>query len=185
MFFWMWEFGLGKPSLGSLTLTEELQIAVRTEACRPFKSTRVRHSSRAPKAEAVKTVKWGGQDIIWWKDWSWDIPMPINCPYDTPWWLKLCVGYRNRTWYIHGITLWKYLYLIYTMYIPEPVYIPCLYHTYTKTQKVIHGECFPLFLHGNSTQTIPHELHHKFPHGCADASGESNKNGSNVYKLNQ
>ena len=138
----MWEFRRGKPHLGRLSLsvteTEELQLAVRTEACRRFQSTRARHSSRAQKAEAVK---WGGQDIIWWKDWSWD--MPTNCPYDIPWWLKLYVGYRNWTWYLHGITLWKYLYLIYTMYIPEPVYNPCLYYTYTKTQKVIRGGCFP------------------------------------------
>ena len=47
----------------------------------------------------------------------------------------------------------------------------------------------PLFLHGNSTPTIPHELRHlqrsKFPHGCADASGESGRKGSNVYEVNQ
>jgi hypothetical protein len=47
----------------------------------------------------------------------------------------------------------------------------------------------PLFLHGNSTPTIPHQLRHlqrsKFPYGCADASGESGRKGSNVYELNQ
>ena len=47
----------------------------------------------------------------------------------------------------------------------------------------------PLFLHGNSTPTIPHQLRHlqrsKFPHGCADASDESGRKGSNVYELNQ
>ena len=47
----------------------------------------------------------------------------------------------------------------------------------------------PLFLHGNSTPTIPHELRHlqrsKFPHCCADAADESGRKGSNVYEVNQ
>ena len=47
----------------------------------------------------------------------------------------------------------------------------------------------PLFLHSNSTPTIPHELRHlqrsKFPHGCADAADESGRKGSNVYDVNQ
>ena len=46
----------------------------------------------------------------------------------------------------------------------------------------------PLFLHGNSTPTIPHEFRHlnrsKFQYGCADASGESGRKGSNVYEVN-
>ena len=39
---WMWEFGLGKPRLGglSVTETEERRIAVRTEAGRRAQSTR-------------------------------------------------------------------------------------------------------------------------------------------------
>ena len=47
----------------------------------------------------------------------------------------------------------------------------------------------PLFLHGNSTPTIAHLLCHlqrsKFPHGCADATDESGRKGSNVYEVNQ
>ena len=47
----------------------------------------------------------------------------------------------------------------------------------------------PLLLQGNSTPTIPHDLRHlkgrKFPHGCADASNESCRKGSNVYELNR
>ena len=49
----------------------------------------------------------------------------------------------------------------------------------------------PLFLHGNSTPTIPHQLRHlqrsKFPLGCAqaDASNKSGRKGSNVHELNQ
>ena len=48
----------------------------------------------------------------------------------------------------------------------------------------------PLFLSGNSTPTIPHQLRHlqrsKFPHGCANALTESgSKKGSNVYEVNQ
>jgi hypothetical protein len=48
----------------------------------------------------------------------------------------------------------------------------------------------PLFLHGNSTPTIPHQLRHlqrsKFPYGCTDASDESGTGkGSNVYEVNQ
>jgi hypothetical protein len=47
----------------------------------------------------------------------------------------------------------------------------------------------PLFLHGNSTPTIPHELRHlqhsKSPHCCTDAADESGRKGSNVYEVNQ
>jgi len=47
----------------------------------------------------------------------------------------------------------------------------------------------PLFLLGNSTPTIPHELRKhrrsKFPYGEADAADASGKRGSNVYELNQ
>jgi hypothetical protein len=47
----------------------------------------------------------------------------------------------------------------------------------------------PLFLHGNSTPTIPHQLRKhqrsKFPYGCADASDKSGRKGSNVYEVNQ
>ena len=47
----------------------------------------------------------------------------------------------------------------------------------------------PLFLLGNSTPTIPHQLRQhrrsKFPHGEADAADASGKKGSNVYELNQ
>ena len=47
----------------------------------------------------------------------------------------------------------------------------------------------PLFLRGNSTLTIPHQLRHlqrsRFAHGCADALDGSGKKGSNVYEVNQ
>ena len=47
----------------------------------------------------------------------------------------------------------------------------------------------PLFLLGNSTPTIPHQLHQhrsaRFPHGLADAADESGRKGSNVYENNQ
>ena len=47
----------------------------------------------------------------------------------------------------------------------------------------------PLFLLGNSTPTIPHQLRqHRgagFPHGLADAADESGRKGSIVYKINQ
>jgi hypothetical protein len=47
----------------------------------------------------------------------------------------------------------------------------------------------PLFLLGNSTPTIPHELRKhlrgKFPYGEADAADASGKRGSNVYEVNQ
>ena len=47
----------------------------------------------------------------------------------------------------------------------------------------------PLFLLGNSTPTIPHQLSQhrsaRFPHGLADAADESGRNGSNVYEINQ
>ena len=47
----------------------------------------------------------------------------------------------------------------------------------------------PLFLLGNSTPTIPHQLRQhrrsKFPHAEADAADASGKKGSNVYELNQ
>ena len=46
----------------------------------------------------------------------------------------------------------------------------------------------PLFLHGNSTPTIPHQLskhqRSKFPYGRADASDRSGRKGSNVYEVN-
>ena len=46
----------------------------------------------------------------------------------------------------------------------------------------------PLFLHGNSTPTIPHQLRKlqrsKFPYGRADASDKSGRKGSNVYEVN-
>ena len=45
----------------------------------------------------------------------------------------------------------------------------------------------PLFLLGNSTPTIPHQLRQhrgaRFPHGLADAADESGRKGSNVYKI--
>ena len=47
----------------------------------------------------------------------------------------------------------------------------------------------PLFLLGNSTPTIPHQLRQhrgaRFPHGLADAADESGRKGSNVYEINQ
>ena len=47
----------------------------------------------------------------------------------------------------------------------------------------------PLFLLGNSTPTIPHQLSQhlgaRFPHGLADAADESGRKGSNVYEINQ
>ena len=49
----------------------------------------------------------------------------------------------------------------------------------------------PLFLLGNATPTIPHQLRQhrgaRFPHGLADASAadESGRKGSNVYEINQ
>ena len=47
----------------------------------------------------------------------------------------------------------------------------------------------PLFLLGNSTPTIPHQLRQhrrsRFPHGLADAADALGKKGSNVYVLNQ
>jgi len=46
----------------------------------------------------------------------------------------------------------------------------------------------PLFLHGNSTPTIPHQLRKlqrsKFPYDSADASDKSGRKGSNVYEVN-
>ena len=47
----------------------------------------------------------------------------------------------------------------------------------------------PLFLLGNSTLTIPHQLRQhrspRFPHGLADAADELGRKGSNVYEINQ
>ena len=47
----------------------------------------------------------------------------------------------------------------------------------------------PLFLLGNSTPTIPHQLRQhrssRFPHGLADAADESGRKGSNVYEINK
>ena len=49
----------------------------------------------------------------------------------------------------------------------------------------------PLFLLGNSTPTIPHQLRQhtgrrsRFPHGLADTADASSKEGSNVYELKQ
>ena len=47
----------------------------------------------------------------------------------------------------------------------------------------------PLFLLGNSTPTIPHQLRQhwsaRFPHGLADAADESGRKWSNVYEINQ
>ena len=47
----------------------------------------------------------------------------------------------------------------------------------------------PLFLLGNYTPTIPHQLRQhrgaRFPHGLADAADESGRKGSNVYEINQ
>ena len=47
----------------------------------------------------------------------------------------------------------------------------------------------PLFLSGNSTQTILlcfHNLpHSKFPCGCADVAKELGRKGGNVYEVNQ
>ena len=47
----------------------------------------------------------------------------------------------------------------------------------------------PLFLLGNSTPTIPHQLRQhrsaRFPHGLADAADESGRKGSNLYEINQ
>ena len=47
----------------------------------------------------------------------------------------------------------------------------------------------PLFLLGNFTPTIPHQLRQhrrgKFPHGLADAANASGKKGSNEYQVNQ
>ena len=47
----------------------------------------------------------------------------------------------------------------------------------------------PLFLLGNSTPTIPHQLRQhrrsRFPHGLADAVYASGKKESNIYELNQ
>ena len=46
-----------------------------------------------------------------------------------------------------------------------------------------------MFLLGNSTPTIPHQLrqhlHGKFPHGLADAADALGKKGSNAYEVNQ
>ena len=46
-----------------------------------------------------------------------------------------------------------------------------------------------LFLLGNSTPTIPHQLRQyrgaRFPHGLADAANELGRKGSNVYEVNQ
>ena len=47
----------------------------------------------------------------------------------------------------------------------------------------------PLFLLGNATPTIPHQLRQhrsaRFTHGLADAADESGRKGSNVYEINQ
>ena len=106
---WMWEFGRGKPRLGglSVTETEERRIAVRTEAGRRAQSTREVRRGKATKAGAAK---WCGNDIPWWKDWTWDIPMPTNCPAVIPWCLKLNIGYWIWLRYRPCITLLKYLY---------------------------------------------------------------------------
>jgi len=47
---------------------------------------------------------------------------------------------------------------------------------------------FPLFLHGNTTPTIPHSLRSvkrsAFEHGTADAADPLGRRGSNVYEVN-
>ena len=47
----------------------------------------------------------------------------------------------------------------------------------------------PLFLLGNYTPTIPHQLRlhlgARFPHRLADAADELGRKGSNVYEINQ
>ena len=55
---WAWEFGLGKPCLGVLSLsvteTEEWQIAVMIEAISvPSESTRAKHSHKAQNEKAA------------------------------------------------------------------------------------------------------------------------------------
>ena len=46
----------------------------------------------------------------------------------------------------------------------------------------------PLFLRGNSTPTVPHQLrqhmHGTFPYGLADAAVAQSKNGMNIYEVN-
>jgi hypothetical protein len=71
------------------------------------------------------------------------------------------------------------------LYRPSPT--PCLYVAPAKNM-VSRVALIPLFLAGNSTQTIPHMFNkHKesgfptFPFGCADAPAADGRWGSNVY----
>ena len=70
----------------------------------------------------------------------------------------------------------------------EPLPTPVLYVS-PVSNLLWRVPLMPLFLSGNSTPTIPHQLRHlqhsKFPHGSADALDESGKKGSNVYEVNQ
>lgn len=72
------------------------------------------------------------------------------------------------------------------LYEPSPT--PILYVGLI-TDVVGRVPLLPLFLLGNSTPTIPHQLRQhrrgKFPHGEADAADASGKRGSNVYEVNK
>ena len=76
------------------------------------------------------------------------------------------------------------------LYEPSPT--PMIYASVVLAANV-HGRVplMPLFLIGNSTPTIPHQLRvcqhgrGKFPNGLAHAADASGKKGSYVYEVNQ
>ena len=72
------------------------------------------------------------------------------------------------------------------LYEPSPTPI---HYVSIAANVLVHATLMPLFLLGNSTQTIPHQPRQhrssKFPHGLADAANALDKKESNVYKVNQ
>ena len=71
----------------------------------------------------------------------------------------------------------------------EPSPTPILYYVALVADVLGRVPLMPLFLQGNSTPTISHQLRQhrspRFPHGLADAANESGRKGSNVYDFNQ